>query len=91
MSEDMLAVAFAAATGMGCAVAGLIFLRHWAATRDRLFGWFSASFFLMALNRVGLLAVGEQHEVSTYIYLLRALAFALIIAGIVEKNLRPRP
>jgi hypothetical protein len=91
VDADLLAVAFGAATGMGCAVAGLIFLRHWAVTRDRLFAWFSASFFLMAVNRVALIAVGEQHEVSTYIYVVRALAFVLIIAGIVEKNLRPRP
>jgi hypothetical protein len=91
VGEEQLSIAFASATAMGCAVAGLIFLRHWVGTRDRLFGWFSASFFLMAVNRVALLAVGEQHEVSTSIYVVRALAFAFIIAGIVAKNVRPRP
>jgi Fe2+ transport system protein B len=83
------AVAVSSATAMGCAVAGLIFLRHWRATRDRLFAYFAASFWLMAVNRVALVIVGEVHEASTYIYLVRFAAFLLIIVGIVEKNVGP--
>jgi Fe2+ transport system protein B len=86
MDGELMAVAIGAATGMGCAVAGLIFLRHWRDTRDRLFAWFSASFFTMAVNRAALVVVGEQHEVSTFIYVVRFLAFLLILVGIWEKN-----
>ena len=90
MQDSLLAVALGSATGTACAVAGLIFLRHWSRTGDRLFAFFSASFFMMALNRAALVVVGEQHEASTFIYVVRACAFLLIIVGIIEKNRRPR-
>ena len=86
---DPFAVGVSSATAMGFAVAGLVFLRHWRTTRDRLFADFAASFWLMAVNRVALLVVGEAHEASTYIYLVRFGAFLLIILGIVEKNVGP--
>jgi Fe2+ transport system protein B len=86
MSQALLPPVIGAATAMGCAVAGLIFLRHWRDTRDRLFAWFGAAFWVMAANRVALVAAGEEHEASTLIYLVRLGAFLLILAGIVEKN-----
>jgi hypothetical protein len=85
-----LTVALGAATGMGCAVAGLIFLRYWRRTRDRLFAFFAASFWMMAVNRMALVVVGEAHEASTYIYIVRFVAFLLIILGIWDKNRPPR-
>ena len=87
MAPDMLAAAIGSATATGCAVVGLIFLRYWTRTRDRLFAFFAASFWLMAVNRAALVMAGEAHEASTYIYLFRFAAFLLIIAGIVLKNL----
>ena len=88
MAPDTIAVAASSATAMGSLVAGLFFLRYWRDTRDRLFAWFAAAFFLMAVNRVGLVVVGEALEVSTLLYLVRMTAFLLIIAGVVEKNVR---
>ena len=75
---------------MGYLVAGLFFLRFWSRTRDLLFGAFAVAFWLLALNQ-GLVAVADlpREEVS-WLYLLRLLAFLIIIAAVVEKNARRR-
>lgn len=71
---------------VGSAVAGLFFLRFWHLTRDRLFLCFSLACFLQALSRVlmGISAVSsDEHPV---IYLIRLVAYGLIIFAIVDKN-----
>ena len=64
----------------------LFFLRYWRATGDRLFAVFSAAFLVFAVNRVLLAALDEDAEARTYVYLVRALAFLLIAAAILDKN-----
>jgi hypothetical protein len=66
-------------------LAGLFFFRFWRDTLDRLFLLFALSFWLQALTRMGLAFVGGQEE-RAYLYLLRLLAFLLIIAAISMKN-----
>ncbi len=77
------------AIGMGFAVAGFFFLRFWRQTRDRLFALFALAFFVLAVNRFGI-ALVERHDVEAmrgdYLYWVRFLAFALILAAIVDKN-----
>ena len=75
---------------LGSAMAGLVFLRFWRKTHDRLFALFGLSFFLMAVNRAWLSVVGEAAESRTAIYLIRLLAFVIILGAIVDKNLGPR-
>ena len=72
---------------MGYLVAGLFFLRFWARTRDGLFVAFACAFWLLALNQLLVALSGTPREEQTWIYLLRLLAFVLIIAAIVRKNL----
>jgi hypothetical protein len=79
----------AGAIAMGFAVAGLFFLRFWRDTRDRLFAFFALSFFMMAVNRVGL-AMQPAGE-GEGLYWVRFLAFALILVGILEKNVWRKP
>jgi Ca2+/Na+ antiporter len=67
-------------------VAGVFFLRFWKETRDRLFLMFSLAFWLLALNQVGFVFVAEGSESRSYFYLLRLLAFVLIVIAIAEKN-----
>jgi len=68
-------------------VAGLFFLRFWRRTRDALFLHFALAFWLFAINQ-GVVAMGGiLREEQSWIYLLRLLAFALIIVAIVRKNL----
>jgi hypothetical protein len=67
-------------------VAGLIFARFWRDSRDRLFLNFACAFWLFALNWALLALVGAETESGHYFYVLRFLAFVLIILGIVRKN-----
>lgn len=76
------------AIAMGSAVAGLLFLRFYRRTHDRFFLYFTASFWLEALGRLVVVAWPLSDESSTPIYLLRILAYGLILAAIVEKNVR---
>ena len=75
-------------SGMLCAsylVAALFFLRFWRDGRDRLFLFFSGAFALLAVHRLVLTVA----EVDTPGYVLRLVAFLLILGGIADKNLRP--
>lgn len=71
---------------MGFAVAGLFFLRFWKETRDRLFALFALSFFVLAINRVGLFLIAHQDGHGDHLYWVRLLAFGLILVGILDKN-----
>lgn len=71
---------------LGWAVAGLFFLRFWRSTGDRFFLWFALSFFLEALNRL-LMGLNEVlRDQAPLYYLVRLLAYSLILWAILEKN-----
>ena len=76
------------ASALGACAAGLFFLRFWRETRDRLFLLFALAFGAMAVNWVGLAATSPADEARTYFYLVRAVAFVVIIAAVVDKNRR---
>jgi hypothetical protein len=78
------------ATAMASAVAGLLFLRMWRESHDRLYVLFAVSFWLEALTRFGLVLAADPSEAQPARYLVRIVAFALIVAAIVDKNLRKR-
>ncbi|HVO16751.1 MAG TPA: DUF5985 family protein [Alphaproteobacteria bacterium] len=78
------------AISMGYVVCGLFFLRFWVRTRDGLFVAFAAAFWLLAVNQAVLALSGTDREEYSWVYLLRLLAFTLIIAAIVRKNLRSK-
>lgn len=73
----------------GFIIAGLFFLRYWKETRDRLFLLFALAFLVLGLNRILLAVDAELQEDHHGLYLIRLAAFLLIIAAIVDKNLRP--
>lgn len=73
------------ATVMGCAVAGLFFLRFWRKTHDRLFALFSLAFWLLATNWL-VLAFTTRDELRTALYVVRLVAFLVILFAIVDKN-----
>ena len=68
---------------MGFFVAVAFFMRFWRESHDRLFACFALAFLLMAVDR-GLLG-GED---ALWPYLIRLASYAIIILGIVDKNLR---
>lgn len=72
---------------MACLVAGLFFLRFWRKTNDRLFMIFALAFWILGLNWL-LLALTSPTDESrrAMFYVLRLVAFILIIYAIVDKN-----
>lgn len=78
------------AIGAGSLVVALFFLRFWRTTRDRFFLFFAMSFALEAINRLMLGFLSGATEDRPGYYLIRLLAYALILMAIIDKN-RPRP
>ena len=76
----------AGASTVAAAAIALFFLRFWRDTRDRLFLLFAVAFAIFALNRLALTVLDDESEGRTVVYAVRAAAFALIIAAIVDKN-----
>lgn len=69
-----------------CIVAALYFWKFRAQTRDRFFALFATAFMMLGLN-YALLAFGDREsEFRPYLYVVRLLAFVLIILAIVDKN-----
>lgn len=66
--------------------ASVFFLKFWRQTRDPLFLAFGAAFLIEGANRIGFLFVAVPNEGSSSIYVLRLLAFLLILGGIVYKR-----
>jgi hypothetical protein len=75
-----------AVSAMGAFVAGLLFLRFWRESEDRLFAFFGGAFHLLALSWTLLGLFSPTEETRPYIYAIRLVAFALIITGIIDKN-----
>ncbi|MDC0741163.1 DUF5985 family protein [Polyangium mundeleinium] len=73
--------------GMALAVS-LFFLRFWRKSRERLFALLSLVFALLSVERSVLAFVRGDYESRHWIFLVRLLAFAILIAGIVDKNRR---
>jgi DNA segregation ATPase FtsK/SpoIIIE-like protein len=71
---------------MGFMVAGLFFFRFWSRTRERLFAIFGVAFFLMALNEVFVDVTSPTNEL-VFAYVLRIIAYLMLIVAIVVKNL----
>jgi peptidoglycan/LPS O-acetylase OafA/YrhL len=69
-------------------VAAVFFLRFWKETQDRLFALFAIAFGVLAANRALMVSLGETHEARSWLYLIRLLAFLLILFAILEKNMR---
>lgn len=74
---------------MGFAVASLLFLSYWRRTQQRLFLTFAASFFLLGVNYLWLAVTQIPVEERSPLFLIRLLAFALLIVGIVQSNRGP--
>jgi hypothetical protein len=78
------------ATAAASAVAGLLFLRMWRESRDRLYVMFACSFWLEALARIALILTDHPSEAHPARYLLRVAAYGLILIAIADKNVRRR-
>jgi hypothetical protein len=76
---------------MGAWVCGLHFMRFWRRTGDRFFLLFALAFWSLAIERIGLIFVDPKIEDrQPVIYLIRLIAFLLILAAVWVKNRPPR-
>lgn len=66
--------------------AGLFFFRFWRESRDRLFAFFGAAFWVLAVSWALLALINPSDETRPYAYAIRLVAFLLMIAGMVDKN-----
>jgi hypothetical protein len=69
-------------------VCGLFFLRYWRSSSDRFFAFFAIAFWSLGANWALLVGRDPSDEYTPYFYLLRLLAFVLILLAIVDKNRR---
>lgn len=67
-------------------VAALFFLRSWRTSGDRFFAYFAAAFAAMAAEWAALAVTPQADPTRYYLYVVRLLAFVLIIVGIAAKN-----
>ncbi|GAB3452599.1 hypothetical protein GCM10027321_01550 [Massilia terrae] len=75
------------AIAMGSMVVALFFLRFWRNTGDRFFLYFSLSFLIEGLHRIYSTLHDNGGEDSPTHYVIRVLAYGLILWAIFEKNL----
>ncbi len=75
------------ACAMGSAIISLFFWSFYRRTADRLLAMFALGFATLAVHWVGLAVVQPVEETRHYFYVVRLIAFLLIIIGIVDKNL----
>jgi hypothetical protein len=64
-----------------------VFFRFWKCTRDRFFLLFASSFSLEGLSRIIITLINIQDQ-KPLIYLLRMVAYILILWAIYDKNKR---
>jgi hypothetical protein len=79
--------ALAGAILIGYWAIGLFFFRFRSRTGDFFFTCFGWAFWLLALERILLLALGTDEESRTYVYVIRLIAFLFILFAFCHKNL----
>jgi hypothetical protein len=74
------------AVALGFAACALFFLRFWRRTREELFLAFAVAFLLLGAGQTILALANISTEERGSIYLLRLIAFLLILVAIYRKN-----
>ena len=88
MPDPVMVALNGGATGLECLIAGLFFLRFWRRTGETLFLAFAVAFWLLGANAVLPTLLGRPAQMHGEVYLLRLLAFLLIILAILAKNMK---
>ena len=81
---------FSGAIAMASFIIALFFLRFWRDSRDRFFLYFALSFGIEGVHRIVTALTYDDNEDSPLHYLVRLLAYGLILWAILEKNLPAR-
>ena len=78
------------AASMGFAIAALLFLKFWHRTREGLFLAFAAAFLLLGINQALLTLIRIPLEERSSLYLIRLVAFTIIIGAFWWQNRKRR-
>ena len=78
------------ALALGFGVCALFFLRFWRRTREELFLAFALAFLLLGVGQTVLDLANIPTEERGSLYLLRLLAFLLILVAFYRKNRQAR-
>lgn len=70
-------------------VAIVFFVRCWRDSRDPLFLRFATAFLILGVERIALIIIQVEREANSFVYILRLIAFSLVIWALIDKN-RPR-
>jgi len=76
------------AISLAAVLVGLFFLRFWYESRDRFFLMFAIAFWLEGIHRFIVYQWAGTNESSPLHYLVRLLAYGLILIAIIDKNRR---
>ena len=88
MTHDPTLTGFiAGAITAGFVVVSLFCFKFWRRTRDGLFLAFALAFVILAFGQVAQVLANTQSEYVSGVYLLRLVAFLLIIGAVLRKNL----
>lgn len=74
--------------GVAAFAVGIFFLRFWRVSGDRFFLLFALAFWIEGAHRIASYQWFGTDEATPLHYLVRILAYGLIIAAIVDKNRR---
>lgn len=74
------------AIALGSLLVALFFLRFWRRSRDSFFLYFAASFAIEGINRIALAVVPYAREDEPIFYIVRLVAYGLILVAIWQKN-----
>lgn len=88
MEVVMLKGMLLGAIAIASSAVGLFFIRFWKVTHDPLFVFFALAFFLHTLSRVLMAFSAVSSDEHPLIYVIRLMAYGLIITGVVGKNLK---
>ncbi len=69
-------------------VAATLFLKFWRESRDRLFLYFAVAFLVFGFSRMPRAFLPPEGAFAIYFFLVRFIAYAAILAAIIDKNLQ---
>ena len=74
------------AQAMGGLIVTVFFLRYWRASHDRLFALFALAFGVLSANAVAFTLLRARDEETHFLYVVRLVAFLIILYAIWDKN-----
>lgn len=77
---------FSGTVAAGFVVCALFFTRFWVRTKDGLFLAFAFAFALLAICQALSTLLGLPQEERSWIYILRFVAFSIVIIAVLRKN-----